>query len=276
MIRTIFTIVAACTPLSAHAENLVVRGDRLFIPVNVKGERIEALLDSGAELTVFDRKFAERTQIQGQSEVEARGTGASTTTATLSKNVQVSALGRQIQIPVAAIMDLSDVGTRLVHGPLPMVLGREVFDAGKLSIDIRNARIEWLPESAQIYGRRLALKPANGIETITVRFGPSTEVNADFDLGNGTGLLISADLAKQLKLAPVGVEPGGGIGGAADRLVVFVPQLAIAGKTFYNVRAHVSGNMQEPANIGVSILRHFRIVTDFPNGQVWFEAQGPD
>ncbi len=269
MFRTLIAVAAASLSLPLHAETLAVRGDRLFVTVDVAGESVEALLDSGAEMTVFDRVTAERLDIGSGTKVEARGTGATTTSAELIENVNVRTLGQDIDLPVVAVMDLSDVGTRLIGGPLPMVLGRDVFDAGLLAVDIEGGRIEFVSDDGVPTGERLILTPAHGIETIPVAFGPDMIVAADFDLGNGSDLLISSELASSLGLSPVGVEPGGGIGGAVGRPVVYVPELTIAGKHFHDVRAQISESMQTAANVGVKLLRNFRILTDFPNRQVW-------
>lgn len=268
MIRIIFAALAAAISLPLQAEELIVRKDRLFVPVEVRGQRAEALLDSGAELTVLDREFADLVQVQDGKQVEARGTGAGTTSAELVENIAISALGRHLTLPVVAVIDLSDVGARLVGRPLPVVLGREIFDAGRLAIDIDAGTIDFVPAQDLKRGVRLPLTAARGIETIPVRFG-EIEVSADFDLGNGSGLLLSSELASQLELEPVGIEPAGGIGGAAPRPVVYVQELTIAGHNFRHIRAHVVDSLQVPANVGVGILRQFHIVTDFPNREVF-------
>ena len=258
--------------IPAQAEELIVKGDRLFVPAEVDGLPVLALLDSGAEISVFNSTFAEDLQFGEGEEVSARGTGASSTAAVLVKGQSVTALGREIELPVSAVMDLTDIEQRLIRAPLPMIMGRELFDAGRVSLDISRGLIGWYPEGAPVTGVELELTAAHGIETIPVEFGSGVSVAADFDLGNGSGLLISSDLARQLDLKPVGVEPGGGIGGESGRLVTYVPELMIAGETFRNIRAHVSDGMQVPANVGVGLLRNFLIVTDFPNRRVWLQA----
>lgn len=273
MYRFLMAACAAVFALPLHAETLEVRGDRLFLPVEVGGEPIEALLDSGAEVTVFDTATARQLRLGSGTEVEARGTGAGTARAELVKDVSVTALGRDLAIPMAAVMDLSDVGARLLNAPLPMILGRELFDSGRVLIDIEGGRIEWLDEAAAPEGVMLDLTAAHGIETIKVGFGAAGEQAADFDLGNGSGLLISAALASRLALTPVGTEEGGGIGGSVSRPVVIVPELTIAGKTFRNVRAQVTADERVPANVGVGLLREFVIVIDFPGRRVWLRPR---
>lgn len=273
MSRYLIAAFAALFAVPLHAEDLEVRGDRLFLSVEVHGEPVQALVDSGAEVTIFDTSTARHLRLGKGAAVEARGTGASTTRAELVNNISVTALGRDLLISTAAIMDLSDVGARLLNAPLPMILGRELFDANRVLVDIEGGRIEWLDDVAVPEGIMLDLTAAHGIETIKVGFGAAGEQAADFDLGNGSDLLISSTLASQLALTPVGTEEGGGIGGAVSRPVVYVPELTIAGKTFRNVRAQVSADARVHANVGVSLLREFIIVTDFPKRRVWLQPR---
>lgn len=262
--------LAVSIPLTVQADELIVRGDRLFIHAEVNGRDAEALLDSGAEMTVLDTRFAREAQLAEGEEVTARGTGAGTVKAQIVEGVDLTALGRQMVLPAAAVMDLSDIEARVVKAPVPVIVGRDLFDAGRLAIDIEGRRIEWLSGDQPMAGVMLPLSSSDGIETIPVSFG-CVAADADFDLGNGTGLLLSRELAERLNLRPVGVEPAGGIGGATGHTVVYVPELAIAGQIFRNVRAHVADNVQAPANVGVGLLRQFRIVTDFRHRAVWLD-----
>ena len=56
---------------------LRVTGERLFIPVTVNGIETEALLDSGAEMTLIDAGFARRLGLTSAGEAVARRTGGS-------------------------------------------------------------------------------------------------------------------------------------------------------------------------------------------------------
>ncbi len=55
----------ACAPEETRAPeaeasppSLIVRGDRLFVPVRINGAETEAVLDSGAEMSFADKAFA--------------------------------------------------------------------------------------------------------------------------------------------------------------------------------------------------------------------------
>jgi hypothetical protein len=72
----------------------------------------------------------------------------------------------------------------------------------------------------------------------------------------------------------VTTERGGGLGGEAERQIFHIRTLEIAGRSFANVKAAIDPNSTaSDANVGVSILRHFRITTDFANHAVWLDAR---
>jgi hypothetical protein len=103
-------------------------------------------------------------------------------------------------------------------------------------------------------------------------------VQAAFDLGNGSEMMIGRQAAEHLGLSGPGriVErkTGGGIGGPVFRDVVALSTISIAGKTFANVRAAIEDqDSQSDANIGVKQLRHFIIVTDFPGHKLWLQPR---
>ena len=80
---------------------------------------------------------------------------------------------------------------------------------------------------------------------------------AEFDLGNGSRVLISRELASKLHLKGVGREVGGGIGGAVKRDLVTLNTLRLAGCSFHQVTAAIDDQPNAaPLNIGTSILKY--------------------
>ncbi|HEY1416119.1 MAG TPA: hypothetical protein VGF42_09585 [Caulobacteraceae bacterium] len=50
--------------------------------------------------------------------------------------------------------------------------------------------------------------------------------------------------------------------------------MKVAGREFFNLRAAIDANSSAtPINIGVPVLRHFRIVTDFPANRLWLDPR---
>jgi predicted aspartyl protease len=266
----LIALFAALVSVPAQADQLKVVGNRLYLSASVNGHPVEALLDSAAEISISDVAASSRLGLEHGTEVTARGSGGEQQ-ARVVPEADVAALGVTLKGVPLAIIDLSDVGARLLGRRIDFILGRDFFDATRLAIDIAAGSIAVVPGTERPAGAELALTEHDGIVSIPVEFGGKT-VQADFDLGNGTGVLISKAQAQLAGLRIVGLEPAGGIGGATARAVVYLPSLIVAGKRFTHVRAHI--DPQDNAgdlNIGVPQLRQFHIVTDFAAKKVWLD-----
>jgi predicted aspartyl protease len=250
------------------------RGGRLLLDVRVNGQPVEALLDSGAEMSVLDLSFARRLELEGTRTETARGSGAGVLEAGIVDGVRLDAVGLELKNQTVAVLDLSDVADRLLGRPLEMILGREIFDAARLQIDIAGGRIEVMDDTVDPPGVRLPLTTEHGIETFPVRVEDQAPVQAALDLGNGSNVILGADYAKRAGLLADGRavtrETGGGIGGATERDVITLSSLEIAGRVFRDVPASVDeGANANDVNVGLSVLRHFLITTDYSERLLW-------
>ena len=259
---------------AATAEPLVIDHGRLFVPVTINGMATEGLLDSGAEMTVIDPSFAAKAGIKAGAAVDAKGTGEGTAQANFAHGVSVAALGRNLGKRDVVILDLSEVSARLIQRPTVVILGRDMFDAGRLRVDLENRDVRLLAKDEEPAGVPLRLTAHKGIETIPVVAG-AMSVLADLDFGNGSPPIVSRGLADALGLKAIGTTSAGGIGGAGERQLVVLPTLSVAGVTFRDFTATVDekdkGLMM---NIGTSILQHFVVTTDFPGRTAYFQPIG--
>lgn len=254
------------------------RDTRLFVAAAVNGTPVLALLDSAAETTILDREFAARLKLGHGTAVSGQGSGQASFEATVVEGVTLAAIGLRLPDQTVAIADLADVSARLVGRRIEAILGREIFDAARLRIDIGGGRIEVLGPASVPTGIRLDLRTEHGIETLPVRVENGETVPATFDLGNGSRVLLGAGFAARSHLLTdgrtVGSESGGGLGGAATRQTVTLRSLEVAGRRFDNVTAAVDPQPSaSDVNIGVSILRHFVITTDFGHHLIWLEPR---
>lgn len=255
--------------------DLRVTGNRIYLPASLNGVETEALLDSGAELSLIDVEFAALTGLAAFGHAEARGTGAGTSDVQFAEGVRIDAAGLTLAEQVVAIMDLSDISKRLAGSPLTLILGREVFDAGLWHLDINNAALRSLAPHDLPKSGALTLTDAHGIKQLDILID-GVPVKADFDLGNGSEVLLSQEFAEQAGLLKpdkiLGTKEGGGVGGAITRTLVRVDTLEIGGHVLSDVTAAVSPQSDgAQANIGVSVLRHFNWLIDFPGNRVWME-----
>lgn len=259
----------------ATATQLRIVGDRVYISVVVDGSATEALLDSGAEASVLDTDFADRLGLARGAPATARGSGAATAMAELVPGVRLRVAGLELRPAAVAVIDLGDISRRLAHRRIDVIVGRELFDAARLAIDLRGGTLARARSNAEPAGERLPLTGRRGIETMPM-FIEGRPVQAEFDLGNGGRVLIGASLARRLLRdgRATGSIGAGGIGGETRHRTLVLRDLTLAGRRFVDVPAAVDANPQAAdANIGVRVLRNFRIVTDFTERAIWLEAR---
>jgi hypothetical protein len=169
---------------------------------------------------------------------------------------------------------MSDLSARLIKRPTQAIIGRELFDAARLKIDISGRKIAVASRGDAPAGTKLPLTGHAGIESVPV-VANGVQAQAEFDLGNGSNVMISRDLVKRLKLPIIGKKSGGGIGGAVERDFVRLNSLEVAGTRFRNVLATIDDqDSHNDMNIGTAILKNFRITTDFKRRAVWLDPVG--
>jgi predicted aspartyl protease len=251
--------------------------NRLFIPVSVNGTRVTALLDSAAEMSVIDDDLARRLRLRLGSDQAVNGSGGAEK-GRFAHGLSLSAAGLRLRHMTAVVLDLRDLSQRLVGRPVSLILGREIFDSGRLRVDLARGTLAAIPRTAMPLGERFPLVTAHGVETFPVSVEGGPPVRAEFDLGNGSEVLVGKAYAEQTGLlAPeriVGRSDGGGIGGRVSRDIVILKSLTVGSRTFENVRAAIdpTGTAGD-LNVGTSILRHFLITTDFPQHTLWLEPK---
>ena len=161
-------------------------------------------------------------------------------------------------------------------GPVEMILGREVFDAGRLLVDIEGRMVTAVPRDTA-RGRppagRRASRHADHSGRSRRRCGPGGVRPRQWQRGAGRPRLCGADRPHRARRI-VERRSGGGLGGARERDIVVLRNLRVAGREFRDVPAAIDpGETASDLNIGTSILRHFVITTDFPQRAVWLEPR---
>jgi hypothetical protein len=256
----------------------LTRGSRLMIAASINAYSVHALLDSAAEATLIDRDFAKKLNLHSSSVSRGQGSGNASFEAGMVEGVQIGALGLSLPNQTVAIVDLRDVGHRLLGHRLDVILGREIFDAARLWIDIDGRRIKVVRDNQEPAGVRLELISEHGVETLAVRVEGSEPKRATFDLGNGGAVLLGSSLAERLHVLTDGRSisrvRGGGLGGAAMRQTFNLRSLEVAGQVYEDLTATIDAQPSaSDVNIGVNVLRHFFITTDFKNHALWLEPR---
>lgn len=260
---------APVTPLS-------LRHDRVFLPARVQGQPVEALLDSAAEMTLIDRRWAEGLGLRAARAVEARGSGGSQPAA-FADGVLLEAAGLRLPARTVALTDLQPLSERLLHEPVQVILGRELFDAARWRIDLAAATLQNVGRQARPRGTALPLRTRHGIEALPARV-EGHAAWADLDLGNGSDVLLGRDFAlRHGLLRPeriVARERGGGLGGEIEREVLVLDHLVLAGRVFEQVRATIDPQPNAgDLNLGPRLLQHFEMTWDFARHRAWLQPR---
>ena len=210
------------------AEPLGFHNGRLFIAAKVNGVVTEALLDSGAEATLVDPELAAKAKLPEGTPQIMKGSGG-TAQARIVEGVTVEALGKELHPEAVVVLDMTDLSNRLIKRPTHAIVGRELFDAARLEIDIARGEIAVVDKAVPPRGKQLALTEHAGdrvrrrvVQTVLRRRPRSI-------LAMAARSLISRALARRLKLKTIGTKTGGGIGGEISRDIVRLNSLEVAG-----------------------------------------------
>jgi predicted aspartyl protease len=268
-------VLAVCSAALVQADELKVHANRVYLPITINGQKAEALLDSAAEGTFVDRKFAAQLGLEPEGSQTAKGAGGSTQVQ-FAKNVNIEAAGVKLPDMTVALLDMTEL-SKLVRTDLKIILGREFFDAARVEIDITGGTIRKLDRSVQPAGVKLPLTAHRGIEHFPCTV-EGIATSCDIDLGNGSEVLVGKAFAEQHNLNQPGriveKKQGGGIGGSVVRDIIVISSLEVGGVTFKDVRGAIdpqptAGEM----NVGTSLLRSFVLVIDYSQRTVWFKPR---
>ncbi|PTY00695.1 aspartyl protease family protein [Opitutus sp. ER46] len=254
-------------------------GRRLYLDVTINGHAAEVLLDSGAETTVIDRAFAEKAGLAAQGAVVMNGTGG-TTHASMAGGVNITLGEATLQNLTVGVFDLSDVSRQLGR-PLPVVLGKEVFNLLNVEIDFAARRIAFHDPATYAPAPDAVIVPiqsANGIRSVPLALEGREPIQADFDLGNGSPLIVFPAYAKRAALLDhrrTARTVSGGIGGLREESLAVVREVTFAGVTFRDVPTSFPDagiatfdSERSAANVGLPLLSRFHLTTDFAHDRI--------
>ncbi len=257
-------------------------GNRIYIPVTINGRPVKVLLDSGADVTVLDKTFAEQAGIKFTGRGVAAGSGGQTD-AYFAEDVVMQIGNMRLENRNVGVIDLADVSKRLGI-PLPVVLGEDVFKQLIVDIDFDRAEIAFHEPAAFKAPPGAITVPvleAEGVRSVPVQIEGHEPIQVDFDLGNGSYFSIDPAFWEKHHLLdgrPHSKILGGAVGGAREETVTVLNTVRFAGLDFKDVpttfttpakgRAAVDSERQ-PGNIGLSILARFRLITDYANDRLY-------
>jgi hypothetical protein len=254
--------------------------ERLFIPATVDGHPVKLLLDSGAGVTVLDSAYAKANGIKAGGSIGVMGVGGGATMQ-LAPNLEVKFGGLTLSHITAGLIDMSGVAADMGR-PLPLILGKEVLNQMVVDIDFQHRRIAFRdPDgfSGSPDAVRLTLGKHGDNRTVPVSVEGGPPVPFDFDLGNGSPLIVYGayrDSAHLLDGKPQSLTLTSGVGGTKPDKLATIGSIALGGLKLATVPAAFpdAGNDaissdRAAGNIGLPVFRRFRLVTDYPHNAIW-------
>ncbi|HEX4737103.1 MAG TPA: aspartyl protease family protein [Allosphingosinicella sp.] len=258
------------------------RNQRIFLKGTINGVETAMMLDSGAGVTSVDRAFAEKIGLKGNRTAKVMGYDGSVP-GQVATDVTLQIGGLSLHKLSVVIFDQSPAA-RGVGRDIQVILGRDAFRAGVVSIDFPRRRI--------LFANRASFRPPAGAARIplgehgwsaTVTIGVAGKpVDADLDLGNGGTIILAKRVwAGRPELAGLRHAAGevGGIGGITPVRNVTLPDVSLGGIHFTEIPAKLvedrKGGPDIGANIGVQMLEPFVATFDWTGGALYLEGSGP-
>ncbi|HYD28798.1 aspartyl protease family protein [Brevundimonas sp.] len=258
-------------------------GVRIYIPAVVNGVETEVLLDSGAEMTVLDKAFAERLGLSASGEVAAVGTGG-VGSAQFAPGVTIGLDGITFPDRTVAVVDLAAIG-QAIGRPLPVVLGKDAFNGLIIDIDFPARRLAFHERQGFVAPEGLTEVPlvsTGALRAVALSVEGRPPALFDFDTGNGGALIIYPAYAGAEGLLDgrrASTVMSGAVGGMRESGIATIQSVGIAGFELRDVPAvfppagpSAVDSDRTAGNVGMGVLGRFRLVTDFAGGRLWLGA----
>ena len=258
-------------------------GSRIYIPATVNGVETEVLLDSGAEMTVLDKSFAERLGLQPGGDVAAIGTGG-VGSAQFASGVTIELDGITFADRNVAVIDFAAI-SQAIGRPLPVVLGKDAFNGLIIDVDFPGRRIALHERDGFAAPEGLVEVPlvsTGSIRAVPLSIEGREPVLFDFDTGNGGALIIYpayAEAGRFLEGRPQTTVLAGAVGGVRESGMATVRSLGLAGfevrdvpTVFPPAGPSAVDSDRTAGNVGLGVLGRFRLVTDFAGDRLWLGA----
>lgn len=254
------------------------RGRLVTIPVTLNGVAVTALVDSGAQHSIVDRRLAERLQLKpalGPRTTVIGAGGGSQVAGMATADVGLGGLdGLSLPGLRVALLDLGYIGAKAGLGA-PVLLGHDVLSVLVADFDFPRRRVRFhRPEAHTLPPDAVAMPTRNQDRALLVQVEVEDKaVEVVVDTGASPALSLSTPTAEELGLLDgrrLRVGQSVVLGGVATGRVLTAESFALAGRRREDVDVYVFEPQRIPGFpkglLGYEALRRFRVILDCGKG----------
>ena len=256
----------------------------MFVRGKLGGLDTDIVIDSGAGITVIDRRVADRAGLVGSDTVGTTGIGG-TVDAEVVHDIDVTVGPIVVRGVTAAVVDLSEIERHLGR-PMPLILGRSLFANAIVDIDYPNARVAFRDPAKFEYdgpGSTVPLRSTDsGLKLVECLVEGGTPGWYQIDTGSGDTVDVFKEFTTKHGLLegrmPRSTKLDGGVGGFAPAIIATARSFTFAGYELQNMPLSFSraeegafAKQDHDGNLGAGIFDRFRLLIDFGRDQMHIE-----
>jgi len=251
--------------------------DTIVVPVTINRIKTAAIIDSGAAVSMIDRRFADAANIPVTSVGQSLAGPGGRLQAPRTAPFQIAVGHVVAPLAWAALVDLASV-SEAMGWPVGFLLGQDILRAYVFDFDFHAKRFAIAPNSLSPYTSGLVkLTLGRGIRqepTVEISIEGNPPISAAVDTGNSSPLLLSPTYAAQagLESRRISTALSATANGLSTNKLVSLKTVQMEGVTVQAVPAEIYSawtSNGSPANIGMPMLASRRLVLDFGHDGLW-------
>ena len=286
--------VCAAPPASAARQPVTipidVSSNHVFVKVCAGDRPLDFILDTGASMSFYDLRTAERFGIPFGNPLTGAGAGAGTVAGSELEGASIRLAGSSIIQPVPGALDFSSGPPREGHR-MDGMLGADFIRRFVVVIDYVNRELRLYDPRTFRYGGQGTSIPLtfsenkpHAIAEVHLADGATIKGRMIIDVGSGGALVLTKPFADENHLRErigptIHRRAGAGIGGAVMADIGRIEQLKLGAVEISRPITSLpgasggvmSGNSYWVGNIGGEVLRRFTLFLDYANKRMILE-----
>jgi predicted aspartyl protease len=253
----------------------------ILLPGTLNGSQATIWIDSGVSGVIVDQGFAARINLNTTGAADVKAVAGTAKAATV-KDLDVRIPGLVIGSAKGFIVDLSPL-SRIAGQAGEVMLGRDLFETLLVDIDFPSRKIAFHdPKAFRPPAGAIPVplrRQPNGLRTVPLSLNGGQPIQATFDLGARSAIMVSPRFAAEQGLAAAGgrsTTPTTDVGGTTVATVTTAATVQFAGLDFSQAPLVIPKVWQNderklaiPALLGLGLFDRFRIITDYLSDRLW-------